>query len=272
MNHLSAKCGCGFFATVLIAVSLFPLASIGQDNSQTANQTKKFRYPVELQAFVNPTGLCDSENSEIKAKATQLTVDCQSPTDAAVKLFYFVRDECLFGLSEADQKASVTLNTRVGWCVTKNNLLVAMLRSVGIPARYHQVSVNRTSLKGIVSSMLYKMVPKVITIHPWCECYLDGRWLACDVTFDKQTYRAAIAKGFFTRGNMPSIDWDGRTDSKCISAFVLEDHGVHQSYDDISRNVAETNRKMGPMFLLRAITNSSNRKTARLREKYSIND
>ncbi|MFA6126764.1 MAG: transglutaminase-like domain-containing protein [Bacteroidales bacterium] len=255
----------------MISFSLIPYSSVGQTGPSPEAKTKKFSYPAELQTYVNPTDLCDSENPEILQTAAQLTENCKSPSEAAVKLFNFVRDECLFGLSEADEKASVTLNSRIGWCITKNNLMVAMLRSVGIPARYHQVSVNKISLKGIVSNMLYKMLPEVITIHPWCECYLDGKWLACDVTFDKQTYQAAIVKGFFPQGNISNIEWDGLTDSKWVSVFVLEDHGVHASYDDISRKVADENRKMGPKFMLRAITNRSNKKTAKFRERYAGN-
>ncbi|GAH95260.1 unnamed protein product, partial [marine sediment metagenome] len=34
-------------------------------------------------------------------------------------------------------KASVTLKIRNGFCVTKSNLQVALLRAINIPARYH---------------------------------------------------------------------------------------------------------------------------------------
>ena len=115
------------------------------------------------------------------------------------------------------------------------------------------------------------MLPDPISIHPMCECYLDGKWLACDVTFDKATYLAATAIGIFPQERLTSIEWDGRTDSKCVSDYVLEDHGVHASYDDVSRKVADENRKRGPKFVLRAVTRNSNRKTAILRQRYSGN-
>ncbi len=269
MNSRRTFLSGGFITAIVTCAFLAPIVSIAQTSATALQKTKKFSYPAELQAYVSPTDLCDSENPEISKKAAQLTENCQSPREAAVKLFYFVRDECLFGLSEADEKASATLSSRLGWCITKNNLMVAMARSVGIPARYHQVSLNRSSLKGIVSNMLYKKLPEIITIHPWCECYLDGKWVACDVTMDKLTYQVAVAKGIVSQTNTPSIDWDGRTDCACFSGIVLQDHGVHASYDAVSRQVAAENRKMGPMFLLRWITNLSNRHTAKLRERLS---
>ena len=142
-----------------------------------------------------------------------------------------------------------------------------MARSVGIPARYHQVSLNKSSLKGIVSNMLYKKLPEIITIHPWCECFLDGKWVACDVTMDKQTFQVGLLNGIFPQSISNSIEWDGRKDCAVFSGLVLKDHGVHASYDAVSRQVAAENRKMGPMFLLRWITKLSNKHTAKLRGK-----
>ncbi len=40
-----------------------------------------------------------------------------------------------FGLDPSDTKASVALRKKYGFCVTKTNLQVALLRSIGVPAR-----------------------------------------------------------------------------------------------------------------------------------------
>ena len=259
-----------FSATFLICSFLVVVPVMSQNSPNQGVQQMRFSYPRDLQEFVTPTELCDAANPGIQSKALELAGNSRTPVEAAIRVFYFVRDSCAFGLSNADEKASETLKSGVGWCITKTNLEVALLRSLGIPARYHQIWVSKKSLKGITSNLLHRMVPEPIEIHPWCECYLDGKWIACEVTFDKGTYLAGQAVGTFEKGNPSVIDWDGKSDCNWVSGFMLKDIGTHASYDEVSKQVAATNREMGPAFMLRWITNQSNRKTARLREKYAI--
>ena len=225
----------------------------------------KFQVPEGMQEYVNPTELCDCDCEEIKRKADELTGNVDSPKEAAMKIFNYVRDQMLFGVSRVDEKASKTLKKGRGFCVTKTNLQVALMRATGIPARYHQVVLDKTSVKGIVSDSYYKRLEGNIWFHPWCECYLSGKWIACDLYLDKYTYDAAIKQGVFRKEQMPSIDWDGENDLKTATSWMLEDVGVHASYDEVSKKVMK--EAPVPAFLFVLASNLSNQYTSKLRGK-----
>ena len=88
-----------------------------------------------MEHFLKPTKFCDCDNQKIIAKAKALTQNDKTPKEAALSIIHFVRDQIAFkgGLIV---KASRTLKKGNGFCVTKSNLQVALLRAVNIPARY----------------------------------------------------------------------------------------------------------------------------------------
>ena len=225
----------------------------------------KFQVPEEMQEYVSPTEFCDCDCEEIKQKAEELTQDVSSPNEAAVRIFNYVRDEILFAIGRTDVKASKTLKDRKGYCVTKTNLQVALLRAVGIPTRYHQVVLEKKVLKGLISDSLYNRQDGNIWFHPWCECYLSGKWVACDLYLDKATYDAVIKHGILSKEQMPSIDWDGESDLKTAAHWILEDVGLHCSYDEVSKKVMEEIKVPG--FVMNLPFNMSNRYTKKLRER-----
>lgn len=225
----------------------------------------KFQIPEGMQDYVNPTELCDCDCAEIKQKAEELTKDASSPKEAAMRIFNYVRDQILFAVGRTDVKASTTLKEGKGYCVTKTNLQIALNRAIGIPGRYHQVVLHKDVLKGIVSDFLYKRMDEKIGFHPWCECYLSGKWIACDLYLDKDTYNAAIKNGIISKEKMPTIDWDGETDLKIATPWMLEDVSTHSSYDKVCKKAMEEMKV--PYFLMRLAFNQSNRYTNKLRGK-----
>jgi hypothetical protein len=224
----------------------------------------KFQPPEEMQEYISPTEFCDCHNAAIKQKAEELAKDAGSPKEAAMKIYYYIRD-FPFAVGRLDKKASQTLKEKKGYCVTKTNLQVALLRAVGIPARYHQVVLDKKVIKGIVSDSFYKKQEDTIWYHPWCECYLSGRWIACDLYLDKDTYNAAIKQGILTQEQMPSIDWDGENDLKIATPWMLKDVGTHSSYDAVCKDVMK--KLTVPIFLMNLACTFSNRYTKKLREK-----
>jgi len=225
----------------------------------------KFQVSEEMQEYVKPTEFCDCDSEAIRQKAQELTGDVDSPREAAMKIFDCVRDEILFYVGMPDVKASVTLQDKKGYCVTKTNLQVALLRAVGIPARYHQVVLHRDVLKGIVPGLVYRMMEERIWFHPWCECYLAAGWIACDLYLDKYTYNAAVKQGIIAKEKMTTIDWDGETDLKIAVPWMLEDVGVHSSYDEVCKKIVKEMKF--PKFLMKFAFSQSNRYTKKLREK-----
>ena len=141
-----------------------------------------------MDEYLKPTEFCESDNGEIKEKARELVKDAATQKDAALSIFHFVRDSIRFGFDFTDFKASYALKTRLGLCVHKPNLQIALLRAVGIPARSHRVGVKKETLQGIISGFVYGVSPKVIDTHTWCECYLSGKWISCEALFDKEVF------------------------------------------------------------------------------------
>jgi hypothetical protein len=195
-----------------------------------------WRAPQGMDDYLRPTIYCDSDNPEIRETALTLIKDTQTPKDAALKIFLFVRDEMLFGLNE-HTKASQTLRRKTGQCVTKSTLQIALLRAAEIPARYHRVDVHKNCLKGLISPMVFNQFADSIEDHPWCDCYLSGRWISCETLFDRTLYESAVRQGIVDRNQITTIDWDGERDLLTLSAWILKDKGACPHMDDlIERN------------------------------------
>jgi len=191
-----------------------------------------------LEEYLIPTEVCDCDNPEVKQKASELIEGTKIPKEAAIKIFKFVRDNILFaGDKLYPVKASETLKKGTGFCVPKTNLQIALLRAVNIPARYHQLELDKDCLKNIIESL--DLFPKTIWFHPTCECYLDEKWIACDGTFDKDLYEGICEKGILDKNLMPTIDWDGENDLYTFKSWIIKDRGTHNSYEDILKKAQE---------------------------------
>jgi hypothetical protein len=212
--------------------------------------------------YLQATDFCDKYHPAIQAKADELTRGTASEREAALNIFYFVRDGILFGADRYTAKASDTLRYGLGFCIPKANLQIALLRATGIPARYHQVTVKKDVLKGIVADFGYNLLPHGIPYHPWCECFLAGRWIICEVLFDKALYENVVSMGILSKVQLPTIDWDGDSDLCIVESWVIEDHGTMSSYDNVIRKAIP---EQGPEFIGRIIRHFSNRHTHKLR-------
>jgi transglutaminase-like putative cysteine protease len=91
---------------------------------------------ISFEYYLRPTKLCDfDEATEIKTVASDLTAGLLNEHQKLDKICGFVK-EFDYVYEDWYVRASDTLRTKAGMCSSKTNLLVAMLRSVGIPARY----------------------------------------------------------------------------------------------------------------------------------------
>jgi transglutaminase-like putative cysteine protease len=105
-----------------------------------------FQVTPGMDEYLEPTELCDCSNPIIVNKSNELVGGSSTPKEAALKIFQFVKDEIPFKANRADERASETLQIGSGFCVTKSNLHVALLRAIGIPARYHHVHLRKEIL------------------------------------------------------------------------------------------------------------------------------
>ncbi len=199
----------------------------------------KWLPPEGMDEYLKPTEFCDSGNEEIKEKARELVKDAATQKEAALSIFSFVRDGIRFGMDFTDFKASHALKTRLGFCVHKPNLQIALLRAVGIPARSHRVGVRKESLQGIIPDPAYKANPDVLNHHTWCECHLSGKWISCEALFDKELFEGMREKGVAVASQIHTIDWDGENDLIVVEPWVVNDFGTFDSLDDFWREIAK---------------------------------
>ena len=65
--------------------------------------------PEGMDEYLESTEMCDTDSPEIREKALEIIEDAKTPKEAAIKIFYFVRDDIKFGWDFFDVKASETL-------------------------------------------------------------------------------------------------------------------------------------------------------------------
>jgi transglutaminase-like putative cysteine protease len=160
----------------------------------------------ELEPFLRPTWFIDSEHPAIVDFARQAIGDERDETGRALRLFYAVRDGLRYSaygirLDRASFRASDTLASGRGMCITKACLLAATARAAGIPCRLGFATVRNHLATRKLREM---MKTDLFYYHGYNEFYLDGRWIKATVAFNASLCQKAGLK---------PLDWDGATDS-----------------------------------------------------------
>lgn len=105
----------------------------------------------------------------------------------------FVKDEILFGYNEDDAiPASQVLAQGYGQCNTKAILLMALLRSCGVPCRIRGFAIDKRVQHGIMSAFAYNRAPSEI-LHSWVEVLDDDGAVKYELEgyiLDRQYYNA----------------------------------------------------------------------------------
>lgn len=96
--------------------------------------------------------------------------------DKAVEVYYWVKENVKYSFPKW-HSAEVTKLTRKGYCAAKSELLVSMLRDIGIKARY--VEGHETGLRKLPIMMV-----QGLDAHYWVEARVDNKWLTLDPTPD----------------------------------------------------------------------------------------
>jgi hypothetical protein len=119
-----------------------------------------------------------------------------SDKDKILNIYNFVRDEIMFGYNEDDEiLASNVIIDGQGQCNTKGILFMALLRSVGIPCRFHGFTIDKKLQKGAITGIWYFLAPKNI-IHSWIEIFYKDAWLNIEGFILDLKYLTALQKTF----------------------------------------------------------------------------
>lgn len=158
--------------------------------------------------------------------------------------YEFVRDEIRFGYNKSDDlKASQVLQEGIGQCNTKANLLMALLRALGIPCRLHGFTIDKKLQKGVVTGVFYLLSPRNI-IHSWVEAFHEGKWINLEGFILDKPYLRKLQKKFGAKNQpfcgygvaisdfkSPPIEWRG-TDTYIQRDGINQDLGIFSSPDE----------------------------------------
>lgn len=78
---------------------------------------------------------------------------------------------------------------------TKSILLMALLRALEVPCRFHGFTIDKRLQRGVVPELVYPLAPRNI-LHSWVEVYHQGRWLNLEGFILDQRVLEALQKNF----------------------------------------------------------------------------
>lgn len=149
---------------------------------------EKIKFPLDdlpdtILAYTKAGEIIDSDNGAIGLRASNLVEGEDDLFVVVHKVASWVTENIDYDLStltvKSSQKASWVLENRIGVCDEMTSLFIAMLRSLGIPAKF-------------VSGISYSNDPQFAEpwqAHGWAEVYFQGYgWVPFDVTFDEYGY------------------------------------------------------------------------------------
>jgi transglutaminase-like putative cysteine protease len=202
--------------------------------------------------YLKVTEMCDHDDRWLLQLAEEIVEGATTSTEQAINVFYHVRDRVRFGISYSRSKASETLKRGYGDCVSKTNVHVALLRAVGIPARFRRAKVEKVTLHRLISELVYKQMPPTVS-HFWPECWLNERWISCEAFLDKPLYEGMLRRGMITREQVRTIDWDGKTDLIVLEAWIAEHLGTLASAEEAIATLQTAEEGMPPLWVEKMI-------------------
>jgi transglutaminase-like putative cysteine protease len=176
----------------------------------------------DREQYLQPSALCDFDRSpDIGEKARSLISACRTEDEKFRRIFCFVK-ELPYDLDDWDVTASETLRKGWGMCSGKTNLLVALLRCVGIPSRYRIYAIKSEQrfwekVSGFESLDPLLGYSPIEQDHVDCEAWL-GEWFVCDPTRDTALERGLLVLGIPVE-RQPVLDADGKVPYLRLACF-----------------------------------------------------
>jgi hypothetical protein len=183
-------------------------------------------------AWLGDTPVLQWEHPRIRILAKRLTQLEGGPVQKARACFAFVWSlPFAFDATSMHTTAPEVLQRGYGDCRTKSTLFVAMLRSLGIPARVRFVSLPPHFLRGLLNTA------GATFDHAFAEVFMDDLWLGVD-TYSLDIKLALAARSLLGRENRRvgygvhldgQVGWDGK--SSAFGQFNASDKASAPSRD-----------------------------------------
>ncbi len=193
------------------------------------------------------TPLLDHGAATIQQLITERGWRDLTPHERIGAIYHYVQNEIRFGYNTNDDiPASHVLADGYGQCNTKATLLMALLRAVEIPCRFHAATIDKRLQRGVVPAAFYPLAPTEI-LHSWVEVRVDHRWRRLEGVILDENYldglRCQLGQpsgallGYAVGTNdiqQPDIDWNGGH-TEIQMTGVERDLGIHNDPDTYYR-------------------------------------
>jgi hypothetical protein len=232
-------------------------------NFKTSNEQVKVKgkikfpiehIPEELEIYTKPAEIIDSNDEDVIGFASEIAEGEEDLYVVVHKVAEWTKKNIKYDLSsltaEVSQKASWVLDNRQGVCDELTSLFIAMLRSLGIPAKF-------------VSGVAYtnsELFTENWGSHGWAEVYFpDYGWIPYDVTYGQFGYidptHIKLKEGADSSEPSVQYKWVAKnvelnTDKLDIDAKVIEKIGRIEDSITLSANALRNNIKFGSYNLL----------------------
>lgn len=229
-----------------------------------------------MDIHLRPTPILDYDHPTVRALVEQRGWRALPYAARIGAVYDFVRNEIAFGYNTSDAlTASAVLADGYGQCNTKTTLLMALLRAVGVPCRFHGATIDKRLQKGVVDGILYRLAPRDI-LHSWAEVRFDDRWVDLEGVILDAEYldglRNTVAAGgaFLGYGagteNLadPPVAWAG-TDTAIQKTGVNRDLGTYDDPDAFYRQHGTNLTGLRNVLYQKGIRHMMNRKVASIR-------
>ncbi|MFH1591139.1 MAG: transglutaminase-like domain-containing protein [archaeon] len=136
--------------------------------------------PSSLDLYLHSYEIIDSDDPDVVAQANILAQGEDEQYVVVYKIAEWIQEHVEYSLSsmtsDVSQKASWVLENQYGVCDEITSLFIAMLRAVGIPARY---------VSGLAYTN-YELFEEGFSPHGWAEVWFpDAGWVPFDLTYDE---------------------------------------------------------------------------------------
>ena len=191
--------------------------------------------------FLSPTYFFDYESDEIQDLVSEFKNTSLSEKEITIALYNKVRDTWRYdpyslSFNKEKYRASEIAKRPKGHCIDKSIILIAGLRSLGIPARIHLAKVkNHIGVERLIE----KFGSNELTPHGMVDAFINDKWLKLSPTFN-----ASLCEML----NVAPLDFDGENDA-VLQEFstdgtqfmeYLEDYG---HFEDVPMEFMERNAR-----------------------------
>jgi len=150
-----------------------------------------------LVSYLEPTYLLDYTHPAIEKLIKSKGWDTITKKSKVIgEVYTFVRDEIAYGYTKSfSLPASKILVKGYGNCITKSTLMMAILRAVGVPCRFHAMTTSKVIFRGLLPGLSYKMATKH-PYHAWVEVEYDNKWVVMQGHLVDRPYMLKLQEKF----------------------------------------------------------------------------